>query len=129
MTGKGDRWEGDGQGRSEPAFQVPAPSHSLHQPALHDKRPANICGCCFFEACAGRIVRRLCLPAAALFCGLCLPAAFAMPTAHINVLAPVHFALLRPLFISMRARIVASCTDCPVGSYNTGLQWRPVRRF
>ena len=128
-TGKGDRWEGDRQGRSEPAFQVPAPPYSLHQPALHGERPANfICGCCFaaraandvcwllfcceaytgrivcsscfFEACAGRIVRRLCSPAAALFNRLCLPATFAMPcplplfTSPRSVLLcphPVHF--------------------------------------
>ena len=35
-------------GRSEPAFRVPAPPYSLHQPAMHDRRPANfICGRCF----------------------------------------------------------------------------------
>ena len=114
MTGKGDRWERDRQGRSEPAFQVPAPPHSLHQPALHGERPANICGCCFaarpvpagssaavyYKASAGRIIRRLCLPAVALFSRLCLPDAFAMPTALIISLPlfcfdlpppPVHF--------------------------------------
>ena len=52
-----------------------------------------------------------------------------MPTALLNVLAPFNFAL-PPLFISMCARIiVTSCKDCPVGSYNAGLQWWPVRWF
>ena len=64
---------------------MPAPLHSPHQPALHGERPANFVGgscfaerpancwlLCFFEACAGRRVRRLCLSAAAQFCGLCV---------------------------------------------------------
>ena len=85
----------------------------------------------FFKACAGRIVRRLCSPAAALFYRLCLPATFAMPCPlPSSTFLPRSVLLYAPLFISMCARIVvASCTDCPVGSYNTGLQWRPVRRF
>ena len=113
-TGKGDRWEGDRKVGPSPPSEWPAPSHSLHQPALHGKRPANFIGwlfcceactgrivcSCFFKACAGRIVCRLCLPAAALVCRLCVPARLchAMPTALI-ILAPVHFALSTPLFI------------------------------
>ena len=92
-------------------------------------------GCCFFKACAGRIVRRLCSPAAAWFCGLCVPARLchAMPTALLNVLAPVLFVLLCPLFIpcapgSPQAS-VCKLQDCPVGSCNTGLQWQPVCRL
>ena len=57
-TGKGDRWEGDVSVGPSPPPEWPAPPHSLHQPALHGKRPANfICWllfCC--EACTGRIV-------------------------------------------------------------------------
>ena len=91
---------------------MPAPPHSLHQPALHGERPANVvCGCCFaarpancwqllcFKACAGRIVRRLCSPAAALFCRLCVPARLchAMPTAlHISCPRSFCFAPTYP---------------------------------
>ena len=54
----------------------------------------------FLEACAGRRVPRLCPPAVACSAG-CVPARLchAMPTALLNVLAPVHFALLCPLSI------------------------------
>ena len=86
----------------------------------------------FFKACAGQIICRLCLPAAALFCWLCLPAiTFAIHTFCPHQFAPWFcFDLPYPLFISMCARIVVqSCKNCPVGSYNTGLQWRPVRRL
>ena len=133
VTGKGDRWEGDRQGRSEPALQVPAPPHSLHQPALHGERPANfVCWLlCFFKACAGRIVRRLCSPAAALFCRLCLPAAtFAMPCPLPSSFLPRSFCFAHPpCSFPCAPGSSKSCKDCPVGSYNTGLQWRPVRRF
>ena len=112
---------------------MPAPPYSLHQPALHDRRPANICGCCFaarpadicgccfaarptnfivcsscyYKACAGRIVRRLCSPAAALFCRLCVPARLchAMPTALL-IVCPRSVLLCPHLFISMCAGIV-----------------------
>ena len=144
-TGKGDRWEGDRQGRSEPPFRVPAPPYSLHQPALHGERPADdVCWllfCC--EACTGRIVCscasrpvpgrssagcvHLQRPCSTGFA--CLPPLPCHAHCPPQRSCPVHFALPTPLFISMCARIVASCTDCPVGSYNTGLQWRPVRRF
>ena len=51
-----------------------------------------------FEACAGRGIRWLCLPAVALFCGLCLPACHFACHAHCpsqrlppsSLLAPVH---------------------------------------
>ena len=54
-----------------------------------------------------------------------------MPTALLNVLAPFSFALPPPVHfhVCRDRREAASCTDCPVGSYNTGLQWRPVRRL
>ena len=110
--------------------------------ALHGERPANFVGSCcfavrpancwlfFLVACAGRRVRRLCPPAVALFCGLCaclpLPCHAHCPSHR----CPVQFCFAHPPVHSMCARIVASsCKDCPVGSCNTGLQWRPVRRF
>ena len=83
------------------------------------------------SACSGFVLRAVCLPCHSL------PA---MPTALIicprSVALPrsIQVLLRLPLFISMCARIVvlgpAVCKlrDCPVGSCNTGLQWRPVRR-
>ena len=82
--------------------------------------------------CLQCLFRRLCA------CCHSLPA---MPTALINVLAPVQFALPHSVsfhFACPRSFHVrqdrcqgqqfASCENCPVGSCNTGLQWRPVRR-
>ena len=159
VTGKGDRWGRDRLGRSAPAFlsvsniALPPPTCTARREAgrrwsaavvsLRGRPSVAVC----FEACAGRRIRWLCLPAVALFCGLCacchpLPA---MPTALLNVLAPVqllcpHSFALFATFIAMCARIdsstvcfqsgpaVCKLQDCPVGSCNTGLQWRPVRR-
>ena len=104
---------------------------SLHSPTcLHGERPtssAAVVVCCRAgqlvavvcpEACAGRRIRWLCLPAvpvlrAVLFA--CLPSLPAMPTALIKflppfiLLVPVHFASFAslPLFHSMCARITA----------------------
>ena len=112
-TGKGDRWEGDRRVGPSPPSEWPAPPHSLHQPALHGRRPANficwllfcceactgriVCSC-FFKACAGRIVCRLCLPATALFSRLCLPAHLcqAIPTAVVSQFAPFCSAFYPP---------------------------------
>ena len=120
---------------------------------LHGERQADVCGsCCFcceaghllaicFEACAGRRVRRLCSPA--LFCRLCacratfamscpLPSTFLPP---VQVCFAPFCSFCLPPVHSMCARIIIASTtvcklqDCPVGSCNTGLQWRPVRRF
>ena len=85
-TGKGDRWEGDRLGRSEPAFRVasttalPPPTCTAWREAgqrrllavvllrgLYRPDRQQLC----YKACAGRIVRRLCWPATALFCRLC----------------------------------------------------------
>ena len=67
--------------------------------------------------------------------GLVQQAVFACPPLPCHTYCPRHsvcpvlFCILPPLFITMCARIVAKgCEDCPVGSYNTGLQWRPVHR-
>ena len=50
VTGKGDRWGRNRVGRSEPAFlSASTIALSLHQPALHGERPANvICWLLFF---------------------------------------------------------------------------------
>ena len=127
---------------------MPAPPHSLHQPALHGERPANfIGGCCLLRGLYWPDRRQLLLqglcrsdrPPAVLACnGLVLRALLACHLCHAMPTAPVHqppFILLCPhLFISMCAGIIASqqfasCKNCPVGSYNAGLQWRPVPRI
>ena len=133
-------------GRSEPAFlsgrHHRTPSTNLHCTARG--RPTSSAAVVLlrglyqpdrqqlfcFKACAGRIVRRLRLPAAALFCRLCLPdhLCHAIPTALLIVLAP-FILLFPPCSFHVRQDRRTSCTDCPVGSYNAGLQWRPVRRF
>jgi len=104
-----------------------------------------------FEACAGRRIRWLCPPAvlvqqAVFACSLFACHAHcpqrSCPRSVCFVLAPIHFASFAPVH-SMCARIIVSqgrrfvcqsgpavcqLQDCPVGSCNTGLQWRPVRR-
>ena len=98
-------------GRSEPAFRV-ASTTALPPPTCTARREAGqlhrrLLFCCeacmagssavvFCKACAGRIVRRLCSPAAALFSRLCLPVRLchAMTIAHIISLPP--FILLCP---------------------------------
>ena len=84
MTGKGDRWGRDRIGRSAPAF-LAAGATALPPSACTARREAGrhrlrllfllrgrpTAGCCF-EACAGRRVRRLCLPAVPCSAG-CVP--------------------------------------------------------
>ena len=152
MTGKGVSWGRDSVGRSEPAFM--AASTTALPPltcTARGRRHLAAVVCCEagqllavgFEACAGRRVRRLCLPAVPGSAG-CVPihSLPAMPTAlnslpPFKLLAPVHsFCFcLPPVHVHVRQdhlpRIPTVCKlqDCPVGSCNTGLQWRPVRRF
>ena len=100
MTGKGDRWEGDRQvGRSEPAFGVPAPLHSLHLPALHGERPANIIWQLLFCCEAGHLLvvvllQGLCqshrLPAVFACSGLVLRAMFACSPLPCHAHCPSH---------------------------------------
>ena len=84
MTGKGDRWGRNKVGRSEPAF-LSASTIALPPSTCTARREAGqLCRrllffceavqllAVVFETCAGRRVRRLCPPAAALFCGLCV---------------------------------------------------------
>ena len=110
--------------------------------------------CC--EACAGRRIRWLCPPAVACSAGsvfcllpLCLPCPlpFSSVCPHSSLLCPrpFHFCFVCPCSIpcapgsSVRASSLlgpavcqgqqfASCENCPVGSCNTGLQWRRVHR-
>ena len=61
-----------------------------------------------------------------------LASAFAMSTAHLKFACPcsfasVHFHVRQDRHSSKQH--VCKLLDCPVGSCNTGLQWRPVRRF
>ena len=146
VTGKGDRWGRDKLGRSEPAF-LSASTPALPPPTCtaRGQRHQRLFFCCkaghlwavCFEACAGRRVRRLCPPAVALFCGLCaclsLPA---MPTARSSS-CPVQsfcFALPRSCpcapgsSVCQQNQHVCKLRDCPVGSNNAGLQWRPAHR-
>ena len=137
-------WEGDRRVGQSPPSEWPAPPHSLHQPALHGKRPVNFIGwlfCC--EACTGRIVcscllQGLCrsdrLPAVFACNGLVLQAVFACPPllsmpAALIIVCPRSILHCPLVHDHVRQDRRASCKDCPVGSYNTGLQWRPVRRL
>ena len=124
---------------------MPAPPHSLHQPALHGERLANVVGSCCFAArpanCwlfvssrpvpgrspAGCVrLQWLVLQAVCLL-------AFAMPChAHCPQRScPRSFCFVCPhLFIPCApGSSQVCCKNCPVGSCNTGLQRRPVRRF
>ena len=155
VTGKGDRWGRDRLGRSAPAFL--STTALSHLPAR--RKASQVIGscCCLlqgrssvavcFEACAGRRIRWLCLPAVPCSEG-CVPVhpLPAMPTALISscpvqvCFAPFsHFCFVCPCSFpcapgSVRASslllgpAVCQLQDCPVGSCNTGLQWRPVRR-
>ena len=158
MTGKGVRWGRESVGRSEPAFMAASITalppltctargrqhrqllfllRGWPSAAVVSSRPVpsgESAGCVRLQwFCSAD-----CVPAATL----CLPCP--LPSSS----CPVHFACPRPFcfivlytcFMSMCARIVmlgpavcqgqqfASCENCPVGSCNTGLQWRPVHR-
>ena len=123
---------------------MPAPPYSIHQPALHGERPANVvCGCCFAARPANVVCGccfatrpvpgrpsagcvRLQRPCSAGY--VCL-LTFAMPCPlPFSSFAPVQ-CCFSPCSFHVRQDQRVSCTNCPVGSYNTGLQWRPVRRF
>ena len=171
MTGKGDRWGRDRLGRSEPAF-LRASTTALPPLTCTARREVQdvVSSCCllqgrptvgrlFFKACAGRRIRRLCLPAVpvlqAVFCLPCqlclpcpLPSSVLAPVHLLQVcFAPVHFkchfcfvcpcslpcapgSVLGPaICFKFQYQHVCKLQDCPVGSCNTGLQWRPVHRF
>ena len=102
---------------------------SVHLPAVF-----------YYKACAGQFTCRLCfttrpvpvscttglfcynglvLPCHALSAWLCLGPMPARPSLHLPHFVHYH----------VRQDHRASCRDCPVGSRNTGLHWRPVHRF
>ena len=106
VTGKGDRWEGDRLGRSEPPSECQhhrTPSTYLHCTARG--RPTSSAGCCFAERpanCWLFVLRGLCradhLPAVFACSGLVLRAlfacllAFAMP-------CPLPFSSVAPFIL------------------------------
>ena len=97
-----------------------------------DRLPAVCC-----KACAGRIVCQLFasrpVPAISSAGCVCLPRPyFAMPCLLPMSTSPVLFCIPPPhpplVHYHVRQDRRASCKDCPVGSYNKGLHWRPVHR-
>ena len=157
VTGKGGRWGRDRLGRSAPAFlsanttALPPPTCTARREAgrrwsaavVFAARLANCWSLCF-EACAGRRIRWLCPPAVPVLWAVCLLPPFACHAhcphqrscPHSSLLFPVLFILLlcSPVHCHVRQdrfqpnQHVCKLLDCPVGSCNTGLQWRPVRR-
>ena len=101
MTGKGVRWGRDRLGRSEPAFLSTTALLPLTCTA-RGRRHLRLFVCCeagqlwavCFEACAGRRVRWLCLPAVPVLQAVCLLPLF---TCHAHCphqfLPPFKFAL------------------------------------
>ena len=145
MTGKGDRWEGDGSvGLSPPSEgqHHRTPSINLHctargrptsSAAVGFLRGRPSAGCCFSRPVPGGesagCVRLQWHVLQALFaCRYTFAMPCPLPT---SVLAPVHFACFAPYSFHVRQdrQQFASSENCPVGSCNTGLQRRPVRRF
>ena len=153
MTGKGDRWGRDTVGRSAPTFLAasttalpPSTCTARRKTGRHRLRLLFRCEagqllavCC--EACAGWRVRRLCClqrpgsaGCACLPCLLChvnpLPFSSFFPRSVHFALLPIHSMCARIIGLSThhRRQHVCKLQDCPVGSCNTGLQWRPVRR-
>ena len=153
VTGKGDRW---GRASREVCARLPGCQHHCTPPIyLHcttrgrptssaavvfAARPANCWLCVLRPVPGGESAGCVCLQC--LFCGLCACCSLFACHAHCphQVLAPIHcassisFCFVCPCSFPC-APGSASCTtvcklqDCPVGSCNTGLQRRPVRRF
>ena len=95
-------------------------------------RPLHLLAVCY-EACAGHFICRL-FATTALFCHAmpCLPASAMapclLPLFHFCPCSVLH-SPPPPVHYHVRQDHRASCRDCPVGSRNTGLHWRPVHRF
>ena len=123
VTGKGVRWGRDRLGRSAPAF-LGANTTALPPLTCTARREAGqLCGSCcfcceagqllavcFFEACAGWRVRRLCLPAVPVQQAVCLftlylPCPLPSSFAPVQVCLPPFSSLCFALFMSMCARI------------------------
>ena len=152
MTGKGDRW---GRTARQVCTRLSGCQHDCTPPRLTARQEAGRrrqqllfllqgrppAGCLFLQGLCrteSPLAVSACSACSAGFvasCPFCLPCPLPSSTScPIQVcFAPVQFALFA-LFMSMCARIVVSnqhvckLQDCPVGSCNTGLQWRPVRR-
>ena len=144
MTGKGDRWGRDSVGRSAPAFLAASTTALPHLPALHGERQRHRLRLLLFAArpanCWLFVLRPVpggesagCVCLQCLFCRLC--ACYSPCHAHCphqrscprSVLC--CFALVHVHVRQDQLPTVCKLQDCPVGSCNTGLQWRPVRRF
>ena len=155
MTGKGVRWGRDRIGRSAPAF-LSANTFALPPPTCtaRDRRHLRLVVCCkagHLWPCVLRpepgggsagCVCLQCLVQQAVFCLPC-PLPFST-VAPVQVLLapsiPLCFAYPRSCHVLQDHRLAgpAVCllvrasslraTNCPVGSCNTGLQWRPVHR-
>ena len=155
MTGKGDRWGRDRLGRSAPAFlsanisALPPPPCTARReagrrwsaavvfaappanwwPSFVSSRPepdGESAGCVCLQ----------CLFSGLCACHLCLPCPLPSSFAPFSLLCPrSSFISLVPCSCHVRQdrqkskHHVCKLQDCPVGSCNTGLQWRPVRRF
>ena len=90
----------------------------LDRQQLFSSRPVPV----GLSACCVRLQR----PSSAGY--VCL-LAFAMPCPlPFSSFAPVQ-CCFAPCSFHVRQDQRVRCTNCPVGSYNTGLQWRPVCRF
>ena len=158
MTGKGVRWGRDSLGRSEPALMAASTTvlppltctargrRHLRQllfllrgwpsVAVVSSRPVpggESAGCVCLQCLFCRLLFACCHFACHAHC----------PSHHLppfSLLCALPRSFCFPLFIAMCARIgfrasslssnqhVCKLQDCPVGSCNTGLQWRPVRR-
>ena len=155
MTGKGVSWGRDSVGRSAPAFMAASTPALPHLPArreadviwqlLFAAKPANwwpfvmrpvpsgesagcvrlqwlvlraVCLLPFLPAMPTALHQRSC-PRSSLLCPVQIICFVCLPTCSFPC-APGSFEELGPA--------VCQLQDCPVGSCNTGLQWRPVHR-
>ena len=155
VTGKGDRWGRDSVGRSAPAFMAAsttalppltctarreASRHRLRL-LLFAARPA-ICWLFILRPVpggesAGCVCLQCLVQQAVCLFTLCLPCPLPSSFAPFKFALPRSFSLLCALpsvHVHVRQdhqqskQHVCKLRDCPIGSCNTGLQWRPVHR-
>jgi len=152
VTGKGDRWGRDREGWSEPAF-LSANTFALPPSTCTARREAGqhrrqLLFLLRGRPTAGRCVSSRPVPGGEYAGCVCLqwPCSAGCVPAHLclcHAHCPSHrlppfssFCLLCPCSCpcapgSSSCEVnqhVCKLLDCPVGSCNTGLQWRPVRR-
>ena len=150
MSGKGDRWGRDSVGRSAPAFMVasttasrPPPTckarqHHLQLLFLLQGRPTvgrsfvlrpepdeESAGCVRLQwfCSAGCVPAVPTLPAMPTALISSCPRSVCLPQFRSLCFAPVHCHVRQD-----RCLQVCKLQNCPVGSCNMGLQWRPMRR-